>query len=131
MIVIDCSYALAMVMPDEQRPSSLRQIESARLLVPPIWPYEVANAFRSAVRRGRVTGDEISGVCARLEALQFELATGHDTSVRQRYFAAMAHGLTAYDAAYIELALQRRGPLATLDMALARVARQAGLDVLH
>lgn len=131
MIVIDCSYALAMVMPDEQSPASLHQIESARLLVPPIWPFEVANAFRSAVRRGRVTEAEISGVCVRLEGLQLELANGHDTTVRQRYFAAMAHGLTAYDAAYIELALQRRSPLATLDLTLARVAREAGLQVLH
>ncbi len=131
MIVIDCSYALAMVMPDEQRPASLRQVGSARLLVPPIWPYEVANAFRSAVRRGRVTGPEILGVCARIEALQIELAGAHDASVRQRYLAAMSHGLTAYDAAYVELALQHRGPLATLDAALARVAASAGIEVLH
>jgi predicted nucleic acid-binding protein len=131
MIVIDCSYALAMFMPDEQRPSSLKQVGSARLVVPPIWPYEVANAFRSAVRRGRVTEVEMLGVCARIEALQFELAGTHDASVRQRYLSAMSHGLTAYDAAYVELALQRRGPLATLDAALARVATQAGIEVIH
>lgn len=131
MIVIDCSYALAMVMPDEQRPASLNQVAAGRLLVPPIWPYEVANAFRSAVRRGRVAEPEILSVCARIEGLQFELAGTHDSSVRQRYLAAMSHGLTAYDAAYVELALQRRCPLATLDDALARVAVQAGVDVLQ
>lgn len=131
VIVIDCSYTLAMVMPDEQRPVSLNQVATGRLLVPPIWPCEVANAFRSAVRRGRVAEPEIMGVCARIEGLQFELAGVHDSSVRQRYLSAMAHGLTAYDAAYVELALQRRCPLATLDAALARVAGQAGVDVLQ
>lgn len=131
VIVIDCSYTLGMVMPDEPRPASLDQVATGRLLVPPIWPYEVANAFRSAVRRGRVTEPEIVGVCARIEGLQFELAGAHDSSVRQRYLAAMSHGLTSYDAAYVELALQRRCPLATLDTALARVAVHAGVDVLQ
>jgi predicted nucleic acid-binding protein len=131
VIVIDCSYTLAMVMPDEPRPSSLDQVATGRLLVPPIWPYEVANAFRSAVRRGRVAEPEIMGVCARIEGLQFELTGSHDTAVRHRYLAAMSHGLTAYDAAYVELALQRRCPLATLDAALASVAVHAGLDVLQ
>ena len=131
MIVVDCSYALAMVMPDEQRPASLAQVASGRLIVPPIWPFEVANAFRSAVRRARFTGEEMLAVCGRIEALQFELASLHDAAVRQHYLASVSHGLTAYDAAYLELALQRRGPLATLDVGLARAAAQAGVEVIH
>ena len=131
MIVVDCSYALAMVMPDEKRPASLAQVVAGRLLVPSIWPFEVANAFRSAVRRARFTSEEMLAVCGRLEALQFEMASLHDAAVRQHYLASLSHGLTAYDAAYLELALQRRGPLATLDAALAQAAAQAGVQVIH
>ena len=59
MIVVDCSYALAIVMPDERQPASAPQLADGMVLAPPIWPYEVANAFRSAVRRGRLAdGDE-------------------------------------------------------------------------
>ncbi len=64
MIVIDCSYALAMVMPDEQRPPGIGQVAQTRMLVPSIWPYEVANAFRSAVRRGRIGAQEMPPPCA-------------------------------------------------------------------
>jgi len=39
------------------------------------------------------------------------------------------HGLTIYDAAYLELAQRRRLPLATLDAALAAAARQSGVTV--
>lgn len=131
MIVIDCSYTLAMVMPDELRPASLAQATTSRLLVPSIWPYEVANAFRTAVRRGRMVDAQIMAVCARLEGLQVELAGTFDTSVRQRYLAAAAHDLTAYDAAYVELAVQRRCPLATLDQSLGHAARLAGVTVIH
>ncbi len=130
MIVVDCSYTLAMVMPDEQRPATMAQVAASRMLVPTIWPYEVANAFRNAVRRKRVRESDITGVCTRIEGLQFEAVGTPDAGVRQRYFAAAAHALTSYDAAYVELAAQRRCPLATLDESLARVARHAGLNVV-
>ncbi len=131
MIVVDCSYALAMVMPDEQKPASFAQVASGRLLVPTIWPFEVANAFRSAVRRARFTGEEMMAVCGRMEALQFELASLHDAAIRQHFLASLSHGLTAYDAAYLDLALQRRCPLATLDAGLARASAVAGIQVVH
>lgn len=130
MIVIDCSYALAMVMPDEQRPASVDQTATTRLLVPPIWPYEVANAFRSAVRRGRIAEAEMLALITRIEALQLESSGVLDTAVRQRYLAALTHDLTAYDAAYIDLATQRRCALATLDARLAAAARNVGLQVV-
>ena len=40
------------------------------------------------------------------------------------------HGLTVYDAAYLELAQRRRLPLATLDRALCRAAREAGVEIV-
>jgi predicted nucleic acid-binding protein len=130
VIVIDCSYTLAMVLPDELPPASIEQAATARLLVPSIWPYEVANACRSAVRRGRIAEAEMLAVIARIEALQIEPSGMLDAAVRPRYLAATAHDLTAYDAAYIDLAGQRRCALATLDARLAAAARAAGVPVV-
>jgi predicted nucleic acid-binding protein len=39
-------------------------------------------------------------------------------------------GLTAYDAAYLELALRHRIALATADAALERAARAEGIDIV-
>jgi len=130
LIVLDCSYAVALVMPDEPRPASLAEVVETRLLVPSIWAYEVANTLRMAVRRSRVSADSMLGLVSMLEGLKIEGAGPADTAVRQRYLAAQSHDLTAYDAAYIELALQHRCALATLDARLATAARQAGLHVL-
>ncbi|MDQ6681585.1 MAG: type II toxin-antitoxin system VapC family toxin, partial [Pseudomonadota bacterium] len=52
-IVVDSSYALACVLPDEPRPKSMKAVLGDVLAVPFIWPIEVANAMRSAVRRKR------------------------------------------------------------------------------
>lgn len=127
---MDCSYSLAMVLPDEQRPSSMAETSTTRLLVPSIWPYEVANALRGAVRRGRVTEGELPAVVSRIENFEIELSGQGDQSVRQRYLAAQLHDLTAYDASYVELAIQRRCALATLDTRLAAAARHVGLQVI-
>jgi predicted nucleic acid-binding protein len=130
VIVLDCSYTLAMVMPDEARPSTLWAVMDARLFAPAIWHVEVANALRNGVRRGRLLETDVQAVCAHVEAFEVETSPASDLGVRQRYLAAQAHDLTAYDAAYLELALQRRCALATLDNQLASAARRAGVAVL-
>jgi predicted nucleic acid-binding protein len=71
------------------------------------------------------------------EALEFVFAlsitTDDETNRRcpgESLALAREHGLTVYDAAYLELALRRRAGLATLDRALARAARSAGVHVI-
>ena len=130
MIVLDCSYALAMVMPDEGRPAAARQVASGPVLVPALWAYEVANAFRSAVRRGRVTEAEVIGMCTHLEALRVSILHPDEYSVRRIFLAAASRGLTPYDCCYVDLALQRGATLATLDASLAQAARAAGVSLL-
>ncbi len=129
MIVMDSSYALALVMPDESRPASVSQVMQDRLLAPFIWPVEIANAMRNAVRRGRLLEDEVSGLCADVGEFDIEIvAPWHDSA--QRYFeVAQAHQLTPYDAMYLDLALQRRCALATRDEALRQAARNVGVPV--
>ncbi len=130
MIVLDCSYTLALVLPDEQRPQSLERTLTSRLVAPAVWPFEVANALRTVVRRRRLAEDEVPIVCSRLETYQVDVVLPV-SDFRQYYQAASQHGLSAYDAAYIDLALQRRFALATRDADLAHAAQRAGLQVLN
>lgn len=44
---------------------------------------------------------------------------------------ALDHSLSVYDASYLELAMREGLPLATLDQALARAARAAGVELLQ
>jgi predicted nucleic acid-binding protein len=120
---------MAMVMPDESRPRSMPDAEQARLVAPSIWAYEVANALRNAVRRGRLAPDHAATLSRRLEDYEVSVERA-DASVHQRYIAAATHDMTSYDAAYLDLALQRRFGLATLDLNLARGAQRLGLVVL-
>jgi len=129
MIVVDSSYVLACVMPDEPRPQSMRAVLANTLIVPFTWPVEIANALRSAIRRKRLDTQD-----ARLFADQFSrfdarvAAPWHSDTLR--YFdVASAHDLTPYDALYVELCLAERGELATCDPQLSRAAARVGIPV--
>ena len=128
MIVIDCSYALALVMPDEERPNSMAEVQADLLFAPAVWPMEMANAFVMAVRRGRVTSDAAARMALRMDEYLVNVDV-EPIAIHAGYLAAQNHALSANDAAYLELALQRRCGLATLDRRLAARAHDLGLTV--
>lgn len=130
MIVVDASYAMALVMPDEARPASADQLVAGRVVAPAIWPLEVANALRNCVRRQRLSPGEVGDVCAELDNWSIEVASPLSASPLRHFESAQTFGLTPYDAQYLDLALQRRYALATLDDNLAQAAARAGVSVL-
>jgi predicted nucleic acid-binding protein len=133
-IVVDSSMAVAWFFPDETNDAidavmSKLAVEGG--VVPPHWPVEVANAFLMAVRRKRI--DPSYRDACLMKLAKFDIAPD-DESNALMWSASMRladlYGLTAYDAAYLELAQRRRLPLATLDAALVRAARAAGVELL-
>jgi len=132
--VVDSSVALAWVLPDEQdaRADALADaLETAPASAPTLWSLEVANALLTAQRRKRLTDREAERLFKVLEALPIEFDSAPPAQVASAVFAlARKLGLTAYDAAYVELAKRRSLPLATLDAALAEGARKVGVAVL-
>ena len=93
-------------------------------VVPALWRLEVLSGLQVAVRRGRITVEYRDASIADLRALSIEIDPGTNRqawSGTLRLFDRFA--LTPYDAAYLELALRRQLPLATLDSELARAAR--------
>ena len=130
MVVLDCSYLLAWLLPDETRPASLEAVLGEPLVAPALWPQQVAGALRSAVRRQRIDESAAARLCRAAEALDVELLPVRATTPAEWFALAQAHQLPPCDASYLDLALQRRLPLATRDAPLAAAARRAGV-ALH
>jgi predicted nucleic acid-binding protein len=125
-LVIDSSITLAWHFKDEQTAQSravLKQVVEAGAIVPALWRFEIANALLMAVRRKRIDHGFRDRALAHLGTLA--IITDRE-SEEQAWKASVRlaerHGLTVYDAAYLELAQRRRLPLATLDAALVRAA---------
>jgi len=133
-LVLDSSITLAWLHEDEggQGLEVLfdRVIEEGAH-VPTLWRLEVANALTVSVRRERISAAHRIAFLDQLARLNIASDAHTDAHAWNATLAlADLHGLTVYDAAYLELAQRLRLPLASLDMALVRAALAAGVTVL-
>jgi predicted nucleic acid-binding protein len=133
-LVLDSSVTLARLWEDETTDPVRRVFELIRdngAWVPSLWKLEVANALQIAVRRGRHVAEFRDGALADLALLAIQVDPETD---RQAWSATLRlaekHRLTTYDAAYLELALRRRLPLATLDQELRAAAEGERVGLL-
>lgn len=130
-LVVDSSVAIAWCFPEERDDypqAVLGALSRGRAVVPHLWHLEVANTLLVGERRKRSTQANTAAWLGFLSALPIDV----DDETRTRAFGeilslAREHGLSAYDGAYLELAMRRRLPLATLDEKLKSAARAAGV----
>lgn len=130
--VIDASVTMPWFFPDEATPFTERLLDSLSdqpLWVPALWVLECANVLQSAQRRGRISPHRRSEIAGQLAALPVRIDTEMPDVVNLDRLAA-AHGLSAYDAAYLELAQRRGLMLVSLDARLVEAAVAAGQPVL-
>jgi predicted nucleic acid-binding protein len=99
------------------------------LWVPALWWYELGNALTVAVRRKRLSEADATRFIDLYSQVPLQTDT-HLTSETVWRLRALAqeHHLSAYDAAYLELAQRRGLGLATLDKNLIAAARRAGVQ---
>ncbi len=129
--VLDCSVALGAFFADEQDDYSLavwRSLAHAQAEVPALWHLEMGNILARALKAGRITAPALDECWSRLA--QVGLRT-HGVGADARHWAQRAAdwGLSAYDACYLDTALQQRLPLATKDKQLADAARRVGVTL--
>ena len=132
--VLDCSIAMAWLFGDEATPKTtalVNRLASETAIVPGWWFIEVTNVLALAERKGRIAPAQSDAFIADLGKLDIE---GDDEAPNRAFTNLLplcrAHRLTCYDAMYLELALRRDLPLATLDEDLRKAAKLLGLRAL-
>ena len=131
--VLDCSVTMTWCFDDEASTYAdgvQDSLKSVRAAAPTIWPLEVANALVVGERRKRL--DEARST--RFPAMLGGFPIVVDEETTRRAFSdiahlARAHQLSAYDAAYLELAIRRGLPPACLDGKLKAAAMAAGVEL--
>jgi predicted nucleic acid-binding protein len=134
--VLDCSVALVWALPDETSKWADRFLarvsRESVLWVPALWWYELSNALTVARRRQRLAEADSVRLVELYGMLPIQTDTYLGTDAMWRFHAlAQEYALSAYDAAYLELAQRRGLGLATLDRGLVTAARRAGIKVIH
>ncbi|WP_040848488.1 type II toxin-antitoxin system VapC family toxin [Nitrospirillum viridazoti] len=134
LCVIDSSAALAWILPGEASPAAqvlLERIIQDGALAPPLWRIEVANVLAMAERRNRISASDRQNALQQLARLP--IAFDEDGNARLWDAVsnlALRHGLSVYDAIYLELALRSGLPLATLDNALRQAAASSNVPLI-
>lgn len=132
-IVVDASFAGAWVLPDEGSSLAQKLLKRAlssevELCVPRLWIYEVSNLLISAERRKRITEDQLGEAHELIDAVPRTTFDHEPLLARERISNfARKFRLSAYDAAYVELADRLQCALATLDKNLAKAADSIAL----
>jgi predicted nucleic acid-binding protein len=132
--VADASVAIAWVHPAQATPETDAMLDhlaaGASLVVPALWPLEVANALTVLRRRRKLTPDEAQAAIAIIRELPAVI--DHEAAaiaLTRLVDLASEHELTVYDATYIELAVRKRLPLASNDARMKEAAIRSGVDL--
>jgi len=128
--VLDSSVTMAWVLRDEQSAqanATLEQVASIGGVAPALWWVEVRNVLVIAERRERLTPEDTEVALQALDALGVHL--DHTPDNASLFRLARTHGLSAYDALYLELAVRQQRPLATLDHKLRAAAQAEGITL--
>ena len=99
--------------------------------VPPHWTAEVANILWKAHRRGRIDRVELGQIGAVASAIAGTVTISFPAPINRLTQFAEATQLTAYDAAYLMLAIDLKAPLLVLDGKLSRAALAHHVEVLR
>lgn len=131
--VIDASVTMPWFFPDEASGFTERlldQLGEQPIWAPSLWVLECTNVLQSAQRRGRIGAARRTEIAGELSALPVRVDTESLDFVELDRLAS-THALSAYDAAYLELALRKSMTLVSLDARLLAAARALGHPCLN
>ena len=133
--VVDASMTLSWCFADEANQYSravLTALDTTYAIVPALWPFEIANGLALAERRKRITQAGIAAFLETLQRLPIQVERREALWVWQAVLGlAREHRLTAYDAAYLDLAKRENLNLATMDHDLQDAGRTLGIALVE
>ncbi|HWE84716.1 MAG TPA: type II toxin-antitoxin system VapC family toxin [Terracidiphilus sp.] len=130
-LTLDASVVVAWALQDKRSDAAENLLLSVRRqggVSPALLWFEIRNALIVAERRGRILAADTDRFLDDLEKLAIEIDFRCDS--RNTLRLARIHNLAAYDAAYLEVAMRRQFPLATIDQKLAQAAKAEGVNVV-
>ena len=131
-LVLDNSIVLSWCLADEDDALANRAMKLAidhGAIVPGIWWYELRNALVVNERRGRIDAEDVRATLADLGEMRIALDSDHDDRIVLDL--AQRHDLSVYDAAYLEVAMRRGLPIASLDLRLRRAAAACRIALIE
>jgi predicted nucleic acid-binding protein len=133
LIVLDASLLVAHILGEEAiaaRADIIETLKNGRIVVPAHWPVEISNAMIANVRRRRLSLADTHLILQEIAKYNVEVRSASPTDISVLISFAHEQQLTAYDSAYVKLAMDASATLATLDEAMRTAARRLQIDIV-
>jgi len=132
--VVDNSVVMSWCFKDETNnyaDTVLNMLTEATAVVPSIWPLEVVNVLIVAERQKRLGESDSIRFITLLSQLPIIVEHERPEMMMKELLAlARANNLSSYDASYLDLAMRKGFPLATLNKKLIEAARRIDVPIL-
>lgn len=128
--ILDCSVYMSWCLNEDTAQAStkiLKAITKNEIIVPSLWAYEVANTLAVAVRKKLINVADAHRLINDIQLLPLEFDNPTIENMSDIFNIANQHHLSAYDAAYVELALRENMPLASFDKDMIKISKKLGI----
>ena len=133
--VLDNSVVMSWCFKDETNQYAdavLDRLSEATAIVPSIWPLEVVNVLLVAERSKRLQQADSVRFITLLLQLPIEVEHEWPEKIMKDLLAlGRAKNLSSYDASYLDLAMRKDCPIATLDKRIRDAAEDISVAVLE
>jgi len=127
-IVADTNTFIAVALNEPEKDMIIRLTEGHDLVSPEVLPFEIGNALTAMLKRGALKADEVIFAWEMVQHIPVDLRR---IGVGAALKLATQYNIYAYDAYFLECALNSHSPLLTLDRQMKAIAQKIGIQVME
>ena len=127
-IVSDTNILLAVALNEPERDWLVRVSKGHDLVAPAVLPFEVGNALSTLVKRNKLAADQAAAILDVISDIPIELA---EIDIRKSLLLSSRCGIYAYDAYFLQCALELRCPLLSLDRGMKHTAKTLDIKLIE
>jgi predicted nucleic acid-binding protein len=127
-IVADTNTFLPVALDEPEKSQIVRATTGHHLVAPEVSPFEVGNALTAMLKKGTISPEEVPAAWCAVQAIPVDLRS---LDMPAALALAVRFGVYAYDAYFLECALNLRLPLLTLDRGMKHIARELSIPIVE
>ena len=127
-IVSDTNILLAVIFNEPEKDNIIQLTSGNEAIAPEILPYEVGNALSAMIKRNQITQQEALNAQKSINTIPVRLIS---IDISQALKLAIDFNIYAYDAYFLQCAINQSCPLLTLDKGMKKVAQELNIQILE
>ena len=127
-IIADTNTFIAVALNEPEKARIIQLTEGHDIIAPAVLPFEIGNALTAMMKKNALKKDEVATAWEAVQHIPVDL---RNTDIKSALNIAVRFNIYAYDAYFLDCAVNLRSPLLTLDMGMQTVAREIGITILE